>query len=103
LIGQRSALDFRRQDDCIFWSVARSGYNNNKGVPHLDPVGPRRLRGNRAPGLGTRESDRPPVCWVVGRECGGVRPSVEEHSDSATLNWAVREVEEPPPVVNTDD
>jgi transposase len=40
---------------------------------------------------------------VVGRESGAVRLSVEEHSDGATLNRVVREAEEPPAVVNTDD
>ena len=74
-----------------------------KGVPHRDPDDPPRRRGNRAPGHGTWESDRPPVCGVVGRASGAVRLSVEEHSDSATLNRVVREAEEPPAVVNTDD
>jgi transposase-like protein len=74
-----------------------------KGVPHPDPDDPPRRRGNRAPGHGTWEGDRPPVCGVVGRESGAVRLSVEEHADSATLNRVVREAEEPPAVVNTDD
>jgi transposase-like protein len=72
-------------------------------VPHTDPDDPPRRRGNRAPGHGTWEGDRPPVCGVVGREGGAVRLSVEEHADGATLNRVVREAVEPPAVVDTDD
>lgn len=74
-----------------------------KGVPHLDPDDPPRRRGNRAPGHGTWESDRPPVCGVVGRQSGAVRLTVTEHSDGETLNGVVRGAAEPPAVVNTDD
>jgi transposase-like protein len=72
-------------------------------VPHTDPDDPPRRRGNKAPGHGTWDTDRPPVCGVVGRESGVVRLSVEGHSDSATLNRVVREAVDPPAVVNTDD
>ena len=74
-----------------------------KGVPHLDPDDPPRRRGNRAPGHGTWESDRPLVCGVVGRQSGAVRLTVTEHSDGETLNGVVRDAAEPPAVVNTDD
>jgi transposase-like protein len=74
-----------------------------KGVPHTDPRDPPRRRGNKAPGHGTWESDRPPVCGVVGRAGGRVRLSVERHSDAATLNGVVRGASEAPAVVNTDD
>jgi transposase len=74
-----------------------------KGVPHLDPDGLPRRRGNRAPGHGTGESDRPPVCGVAGRPSGAVRLTVTEHSDGETLNGVVRGAAEPPAVVKTDD
>ena len=73
-----------------------------KGVPHPDPDDPPRRRGNRAPGHGTWEGDRPPVCGVVGRESGAVRLSVEGHSASATRNRVVRAAAEPPAVINPD-
>jgi transposase len=74
-----------------------------KGVPHTDPLDPPRRRANKAPGHGTWDSDRPPVCGVVGRASGRVRLSVERHSDSTTLNEVVRDACEVPAVVNTDD
>ncbi len=40
---------------------------------------------------------------MVGRESGGVRLSVERHSDGATLNRVAREATSPPARVNTDE
>ena len=72
-------------------------------MPHTDPLDPPRRRANQARGHGTWDSDRPPVCGVVGREGGAVRLSVERHSDGATLNRVAREATSPPARVNTDE
>ena len=72
-------------------------------MPHVDPLDPPRRRGNKRPGHGSWDNDRPPVCGVVGREGGAVRLSVERHSDGATLNRVAREATSPPARVNTDE
>ena len=74
-----------------------------KGVPHTDPRDPPRRRANKARGHGSWDSDRPPVCGVVGRAGGRLRLSVERHADAGTLNRVVREASEPPARVHTDD
>jgi transposase len=61
-----------------------------KGVPHRDPGDPPRRRADKAPGHGTWEDDRPPVCGVVGREGGEIRLTVTERSDGETLDTVVR-------------
>jgi transposase len=55
-----------------------------KGIPHPDPADPPRKRANKARGHGNWETDRPPVCGVVGRESGKVWLSVERTNDSET-------------------
>jgi len=74
-----------------------------KGVPHRDPEDPPRRRANQAPGHGSWENDRPPVCGVVGRESGHVRLTVAEHSDGATLERVVRRASWPMVTVHTDE
>jgi transposase len=74
-----------------------------KGVAHLDPEDPPRRRANKRPGHGTRETDRPPVCGVVGRESGEIRLTVTERSDGATLDTLVRRASWPMVKVNTDE
>jgi transposase len=73
------------------------------GVPPLDPDDPPRRRGNRAPGHGPWESDRPPVGGVVGRPSGAVRLTVTAHADGETLHGVVWGAAEPPAVVHPDD
>ena len=72
-------------------------------MPHPDPADPPRRRATKAPGHGTWDSDRPPVCGVVGRRSGAVRLAVERHSDGTALNRAVRDAVTAPALVNTDD
>jgi transposase len=72
-------------------------------VPHRDPDDPPRRRANKARGHGSWDSDRPPVCGVVGREGGHVRLTVTERSDRATLERVVREASRPMATVNTDE
>ena len=74
-----------------------------KGVPHRDPEDPPRRRANQAPGHGSWENDRPPVCGVVGRASGHVRLTVAEHSDGATLERVVRRASWPMVTVHTDE
>ena len=54
------------------------------------PGGPAAAAGQRGPGHGTWDNDRPPVCGVVGREGGQIRLSVTERSDGETLDTVVR-------------
>jgi transposase len=72
-------------------------------VPHRDPADPPRRRANKAPGHGSWENDRPPVCGVVGRESGQVRLTVVEHSDGTTLERVGRRASWPMVTVNTDE
>lgn len=72
-------------------------------MPHTDPDDPPRRRGNQAPGHGSWDNDRPPVCGVVGRESGHVRLTVVEHSDGPTLQKVVRKASWPLATVNTDE
>jgi transposase len=74
-----------------------------KGIPHPDPQDPPRRRANKVRGHGTWENDRPPVCGVVGRECGRIRLTITERSDGATLEAVVRRVSWPMVEVNTDE
>jgi transposase-like protein len=72
-------------------------------VPHRDPEDPPRRRANKAPGHGSWENDRPPVCGLVGRESGQVRLTVVEHADGTTLERVVRRASWPMVTVNTDE
>src|SRR5437763_1971106 len=74
-----------------------------KGIPHPDPEDPPRRRANKVRGHGTWENDRPPVCGVVGRECGRIRLTITERSDGGTLEAVVRRASWPMVVVNTDE
>ena len=74
-----------------------------KGIPHPDPEDPPRRRANKVRGHGTWANDRPPVCGVVGRECGRIRLTITERSDGATLEAVVRRASWPMVVVNTDE
>jgi transposase len=74
-----------------------------KGVPNREPEDPPRRRANKAPGHGTWENDRPPVCVVVGREGGEIRLMLTERSDGETLDTVVRRASWPMVTVNTDE
>jgi transposase len=74
-----------------------------KGVPHPDPADPPRRRANKARGHGTWDNDRPPVCGVVGRECGQVRLTVAAHTDGVTLRGVVASGTRPGAMVDTDE
>ena len=74
-----------------------------KGVAHLDPADPPRRRANKRKGHGTWNTDRPPICGVVGRQSGQVRLSVRRHSDGATLGKVVRKATWPGTTVNSDE
>jgi transposase len=54
-------------------------------VPHNDPADPPRRRANKAAGHGTWDTDRPPVCGVVGRECGRLALRVGRRNWAAEL------------------
>ena len=72
-------------------------------MPHTDPADPPRRRANKARGHGTWDNDRPPVCGVVGRECGQVRLTVAAHTDGATLRGVVASGTRPGAMVYTDE
>jgi transposase len=72
-------------------------------VPHPDPDDPSRRRGNQAPGHGTWDNVRPPVCGVVGRESAHVRLTVTERSDGETLERVAMRATWPMVTVNTDE
>ncbi len=74
-----------------------------KGVRQIEPDEPPRRRANKQRGHGTCDSDRPPVCGVVGRESGQVRLGVAHRSDAATLRKVVRKASWPGAMVNTDE
>jgi transposase-like protein len=74
-----------------------------KGIPHPDPEDPPRRRGNKQPGHGTFENDRPPIVGTVGRESGEVRMKVVEHTDQPTLEDHVQKTTQKGAVVNTDE
>jgi transposase-like protein len=60
-----------------------------KGIPQLDPDDPPRCRANKRRGQGTFDNDRPPVAGVVGRESAGLRLTVIDQADQATLQAGV--------------
>ncbi len=64
---------------------------------------PTTRRANKARGHGSWDTDRPPVCGVVGRESGRVRLTVTAHSDGETLRGVVGEATRPGAMVNTDE
>ena len=72
-------------------------------MPHRDPLDPPRRRANKRPGHGSWDTDRPPICGVVGRTSGQVRLDVEAHADGATLREVVRRATRPGATVNTDE
>jgi len=74
-----------------------------KGIPHLDPEDPPRRRGNKRPGHGTFENDRPPIVGTVGRESGEVRMDVTERTDQPTLEDHVEKTTQKGAAVNTDE
>lgn len=56
-----------------------------KGSKHDDPLDPPRRRGNKQPGKGTYDNDRPPIVGRVGRETGQVRLRVVHNTTGETL------------------
>ena len=72
-------------------------------MPHREEEDPPRRRANKRRGHGNWENDRPPVCGVVGRECGRIRLTITERSDGGTLEAVVRRASWPMVVVNTDE
>jgi transposase len=72
-------------------------------VPHRDPDDPPRRRADRARGHGSRDTDRPPACGVVGRERGHVRLTVTRRPARATPERVVRKASGPMATVNTDE
>ena len=73
------------------------------GRLHDDPDDPPRRRADKVRGHGTFGGDRPPVAGVVGRESGGLRLSVIEHSDRATLEGIVESSTREGAMVDTDE
>src|SRR3954451_9161563 len=90
-------------DDAVL--EADEAYQNagEKGVPHRDPDDPPRRRGNKAPGHGTWDNDRPPVCGVVGRESGQVRLTVAARTDAVTSRGVIAGRTRPGAMVYTDE
>ena len=74
-----------------------------KGRLHDDPDDPPRRRADKVRGHGTFGGDRPPVAGVDGRESGGLRLSVIEHSDRATLEGIVESSTREGAMVDTDE
>ena len=72
-------------------------------MPHPDPEDPPRRWGNAAPGHGTRENDRPPICGVAGRDSGEIRLTVVHRSDGETLEAVARRASWPMASVYTDE
>ena len=62
-----------------------SRMRGKKGQRHADPADPPRRHANKRRGHGTYENDRPPVVGTVGRQTGGCRLRVHEHTDGVTL------------------
>ncbi len=73
------------------------------GVPHDDPDGSPGGGANKVRGHGTWDTDRPPVCGVVGRESGQVRLTVAKHSDGETLRGVVGSATAPGAMIDTDE
>ena len=72
-------------------------------MPHRGPGDPPRRRANKRRGHGSWDSDRPPVCGVVGRQSGHVRLTVTRRSDRATLEPVVRKASWPMAMIHTDE
>lgn len=70
---------------------------------HPDPDDPPRRRGNKLPGHGTWDNDRPPVAGLVGRASGQVRLDVIEHADRRTLEDLVQRLTAPGTMLYTDE
>lgn len=70
-------------------SYRELGTRGKKGGPHPEPGDPPQRRADKRRGHGTSAKDRPPVTGVVGRESGGLRLEVVEHSDRETLEDGV--------------
>ncbi len=74
-----------------------------KGLEHLDPEDPPRRRGNKRPGHGNFENDRPPIVGTVGRESGEVQLRAVERADKATLQAHVEATTRPGSTLHTDE
>jgi transposase-like protein len=90
-------------DDPVLEADERDQNAGEKGRPHRDPDDPPRRRANRRPGHGSWDSDRPPICGVVGRARGAVRLTVAHRADAATLRTVVRRASWPMATVDTGE
>jgi transposase len=73
-------------------------------VPHTDPEDPPRRRANKAKGHGTWDTDRPPVCGVVGRASGRIFLRVGRRNWAAeVVHQTVLPATEPGAKVYTDE
>ena len=76
---QENAYDNRILDELTDDDVETDEMFQNageKGIPHLDPEDPPRVRANKKVGIGTMDGDRPPVFSAVGRDTGEIRLEV---------------------------
>ena len=67
-----------------------------KGIPHLDPEDPPRVRANKKVGIGTMENDRPPVFGAVGRDSGEVRLEVCDGTKQSIIQPEVEKKQKRP-------
>src|SRR5712692_1177459 len=74
-----------------------------KGTPHGAPDDRPRRRANKRRGIGTLETDRPPIHGVVGRESGEVRIIVCDNTQQRTIQPRVEAATQPCAVVYTDE
>jgi transposase len=74
-----------------------------KGIKHTDPTDPPRCRGNKKPGHGTWDSDRPPILGAIGRESGQIYLEVKHNSTRKELEPFVLNATLPGVTINTDE
>ena len=74
-----------------------------KGTKHPSPDDPPRRRGNKRPGKGTLDNDRPPVAGVVGRETDQIRLKVCPDTRQDTLQPHVESQTMPHTTFYTDE
>ena len=74
-----------------------------KGRPHLDPNDPPRRRGNKRPGLGNFDNDRPAVSGVLGRSSHQADVAVIPTTSKKELHHRIETTTQPGATVFTDE
>lgn len=100
---QRLALEHKPMEPLPDDEAEADEMSQNAGEKHTDPDDPPRRRANNRRGLGTMDTDRPPILGVVGRAMGHLRLTVCDNTQQVTIQPQVEHDTRPDVTLHTDE